>query len=93
MDKIAGSLEVGRTAGTHEIVISHPALNLDGNSLEHIVFLPRQARHLANVLVEHATYAEAEAIGTLPESRPYRRANTTVSKGINSLFCLYESEV
>lgn len=72
MDKVGGILEVGRTKDTHEIVIRHLALNPDANGLGQIVFSPRHARHLANVLIDHATYAEAEAAGRLPEGRPYR---------------------
>ncbi len=73
MDKVAGVLEVGRTDDTYEIVISYPALKPDANGFGHIVVLPRQARHLANLLIEQATYAEAEAAGTIPASRHYRR--------------------
>ncbi len=75
MDKVAGFVEVGRTSDTHEIVIRHPASLLDANGLSQIVLSPRHARHLANVLIEHATHSEAEAVGRHPESRPYRRLN------------------
>jgi hypothetical protein len=75
MDKVAGLLEIARTEDTHQIVISHPALKPDDNGLGHIVLLPRQARHLANLLIENAGYAEAEALGLEPETRPYRRQN------------------
>lgn len=63
MDKVAGFLEVGRTDDTHEVVIRHPNPKLDAHGAAHIVFSPRHARYLANLLIEHATYAEAEAAG------------------------------
>ena len=68
IDKIAGFLEVGRTDDTHEIVINHPDLKPDENGVGHIVFSPRQARNLANLLLKHAAYAEAEAKGTHPNA-------------------------
>ena len=75
MDTVARFLEVSRTDGTHEVVISHPASKPDNCGFEHITILPRQARHLANLLIEHATYAEAEAVGVgiLPEGRPEKQ--------------------
>jgi len=75
VDKVAGFLGVDRTDDIHEIVISSPRLKPDTNGLGPIVLAPRYARHLANLLVENATYAEAEAVGTQPRSRPYRRLN------------------
>ena len=75
MDKVAGFLEVGRTDDTHEIVIGLPASKPDAKGAARIVLSPRYARHLANLLAEHAAYAEAEAAGMLPKSRPYRRLN------------------
>jgi hypothetical protein len=68
MDKIEGFLEVGRTDDTHEVVINHPDLKPDENGVGHIVFSPRQARTLANLLIKNATYAEAEAKGTHPNA-------------------------
>jgi hypothetical protein len=73
VDNVAGFVKVRRTDDTHEIVIAHPASHSDRDGLERIVLSPRHARHLANVLIEHATYAEAEAAGRLVESRPYRK--------------------
>ncbi len=76
MDKVGGIVEVKRTKDTHEIVISRPALKteLDGSFL--ITLSPRHARHLANVLIEHATHAEAEASGTYAQCKPYRRKDS-----------------
>jgi len=73
VDKVAGFLEVGRTDDTHEIVIRLPDSKPDANGAARIVLSPRYARHLANLLAEHAVCAEAEATGMLPKSRPYRR--------------------
>ena len=67
MDKVAGFLEVGSTEDTHEVVISVPNLKLDANGTARIAFSPRHARYLANLLTEHATYLEAEAVRMLPE--------------------------
>ena len=67
-DKVQGFLEVGRTDDTHEVIINHPNLKPDENGVGHIVFSPRQARHLANLLIKHAAWAEAEAKG---EPSPY----------------------
>lgn len=61
MEKVAGVLEVSRTDDTHEIVIVHPDLKPDATGVGRIVFSTRHARHLANVLLEHATEAEAAA--------------------------------
>lgn len=66
-DKIEGVLEVGRN-DQHEVVINHPDLKPDENGVGHIVFSPRQARHLANLLIKHAAWCESEAKG---ESSPY----------------------
>jgi hypothetical protein len=72
VDKVAGFLEVGRTDDTHEVVISHPNLKLDGNGAARIVFSPRYARYLANLLTEHATFAEAEAVSSPPKAKPFQ---------------------
>jgi hypothetical protein len=73
MNRVAGFLEIDRTDDTHEIVITHPVLKPDANGAVRIVLRPRHARYMANLLVENATYAEAEAAGLAPESRPNRR--------------------
>jgi hypothetical protein len=73
LDKVAGFLEVDRTNDTHEVIINNPTLKPDPNHLGAILLSPRHARHLANVLIEYATYAEAEAAGRNVESRHYRR--------------------
>lgn len=61
VDKVAGVLEVGLTDGNRRIVIRHPDLKPDAKGATRIVMSPRHARHLANLLVEHAEYCEAEA--------------------------------
>lgn len=75
MDRVAGFLDIDRRRDTHEIVISHRAVKPDANGLVHIMLLPRYARHLANLLIENATYAEAEAAGFPLERKSYQRAN------------------
>ncbi len=75
MDKVAGFLEVGRTEDTQEVTIKFPELKPDASGAARIVLSPRYARHLANLLIENATYAEAEAVGMLPKSRHYRKPN------------------
>ena len=72
MDRVAGVLEVGRTDDTHEIVISHPALKPDANGFGHIIISTRNARHLAQLLIEHAADAEAEMAGMNPDEGMYR---------------------
>lgn len=52
-DVDAGAIEVGRNQN-YEVVIN---LDKDRNGTGHIVFSPRQARHLANLLMKHATEA------------------------------------
>jgi len=66
MDRVAGIVEVWRTDGTHEVVISHPALKSDDNGTGQIAFSPRSARHLAQLLIEYAADAEAAASGVDP---------------------------
>jgi hypothetical protein len=61
MEKVAGRLEVGLADDTRHIVISHPESKPDGNGVGHIILSPRHARHLANVLIDCAADAEAEA--------------------------------
>lgn len=61
MDKVAGVLEVTRTDDTQKVVIIHPDLKPDASGVGRLVFSPRHARYLANLLIEHAAAAEAEA--------------------------------
>src|SRR5208337_3311997 len=61
VDKVGGILEVRLTDGNRRIVIRHPDLKPDAKGATRIVLSPRHARHLANLLVEHAEYCEAEA--------------------------------
>jgi len=60
MDKVAGVLEVSRTDDTQQVVIIHPDLKPDASGVGRLVFSPRHARYLANLLIEHAAAAEAE---------------------------------
>lgn len=64
MDKISSALEVGRNEN-HEVVINHPDLKPDENGVGHIIFSPRQARDLANLLIKQAAWCESEAAGRL----------------------------
>jgi hypothetical protein len=43
-------------------------LEPDADGWVHFILWPRHARHLANLLVEYATYAEAESDGVPPQS-------------------------
>ncbi len=61
-DKIEGFLTVGRNE-EHEVVINHPDLKPDADGVGHIVFSPRQARQLANLLLKHAAWCDAEREG------------------------------
>ena len=61
MHRVAGVLEVARTDDKLEVVIIHPDLKPDATGVGRIVFSPRHARHLANLLIENATEAEADA--------------------------------
>jgi hypothetical protein len=56
VDTVAGFVEVGWTGDTHEIVVSHPPLKSDASGLNQILISPRHARHLVNLLIEHAVY-------------------------------------
>lgn len=42
-------------------MIKHPARKANSRGMSHIVLSPRQARHLASVLILNAQEAEAEA--------------------------------
>jgi len=75
MDIVAGFLKIDQKDDTHEIVVKHPALKPDTDGWVHFVLLPRHARHLANLLVEYATYAEDKMDGLPPESGRDRRTN------------------
>jgi hypothetical protein len=61
MDRVGGVVEVWRTDGSQEVVISHPDLKPGLNGSAQISFSPRNARHLAQLLIEYAADAEAEA--------------------------------
>jgi hypothetical protein len=54
-----GTLEVG-TNGQGEVIINHPDLESDENGVGHIVFSPKQARALANILLKKSVDANNE---------------------------------
>ena len=58
-EKESVTLEVG-TNGNGEVVVNHPDLHPDANGVGHIVFSPRQARGLANLLNKKAREADKE---------------------------------
>jgi hypothetical protein len=68
VDKVAGFLEVGRTEDARQIVIRLPELKPDATGAARIVLSPRYARHLANLLIEHAAFAEEDVGGALSRS-------------------------
>lgn len=73
-----GSLEVGRNG--LDIIINHPNLEPDANGVGHIVFSPRQARHLARILMKHAKDALQEYNQSLiRSSSPGTRTRLDVS--------------
>jgi hypothetical protein len=53
-----GVLHVGLTSDGREVVINHPLLEADKNGGGHIVFSPKQARHLAAALNKWAAKAK-----------------------------------
>ena len=53
-------MEVSRTDDGGKIAIEHFESQTDNNGMSRIVLSPRQARHLANVLIMHAGGAEHE---------------------------------
>jgi hypothetical protein len=61
VDKVAGFLEVGRIEDQQKFVIKVPGLKPDASGAARIVLSPRYARHPANLLIEHATFAESQA--------------------------------
>lgn len=59
VDLVSGYLMVG-TNGKREVVINHPQLITDEHGVGHIIFSPRQARSLAQLLLKKADEAEKE---------------------------------
>jgi hypothetical protein len=80
VDKVAGFLEVGRLEDEQKIVIKFPGLEPDASGAARIVLSPRYARHLANLLIEHASFAEAQADD--PMSR--RKQSPHPNRGLKS---------
>lgn len=62
-NKVGDVLDVGREDGCDGIIMKHVASKADRNGLGHIVLSPRQARHLASLLMLHAEEAEADKAG------------------------------
>jgi hypothetical protein len=60
VDKVAGFLEVDRLEDAQQIVIKIPGLKPDASGAVSIVLSPRFARHLANLLIQHANSAETQ---------------------------------
>jgi hypothetical protein len=72
LEKVAGFIAVERTNDTHEIVISYPVAIQHAPGSGQIRLSPRYARHLANVLIQQASYAEADEAGIQTYAGPYR---------------------
>lgn len=66
-DIVSGHLMVG-TNGRGEVVINHGDLQPDENGIGHIVFSPRQARSLAQLLHRKASEAEKEVPAVVIET-------------------------
>jgi hypothetical protein len=73
VDKVAGFMEVGLANNGQEIALKHAVPRPDANGLCQIVLSPRYARYLANLLVEYAIDADANAAGSLDKERHYRQ--------------------
>jgi len=75
VDRVAGFLEIWQTDDTHKIIIGNSTLKRDHDRAVYIELSNRDARYLANLLIEYATYAEAGVAATLPKRWRYRRLN------------------
>jgi hypothetical protein len=73
--KIAGTIEVGHN-DDFEVVInmSIKDFKVDGNGIGHLCFSPKQARHLANLIMKHTTEALVE--WREDQRKRYEQANT-----------------
>jgi hypothetical protein len=69
LEKVAGFLEVSLIDNGQKIVIKVPGLKPDASGAARIVLSPRYARHLANLLIEHAMTAEAQLDDSLCRAR------------------------
>jgi hypothetical protein len=67
LERVAGVLEVSRTADARAVVLRHADWQSDENIPFQIVLSPRQARHLSSLLVMHAEEVE----------QAYRDSSTT----------------
>ena len=83
-EKVGGVLEVGCNENG-EIVINHPDLKPDANGVGHIVFLPSQARNLADLLLKHAAQSERDAHVKLEAARMQAAAAMPVDRSARIL--------
>ncbi len=63
VERVAGILEVSRTEDGQQIVIRRTGSRLNVCFPENVVLSPRQARHLASLLIIHAEDAEKVVLG------------------------------
>lgn len=61
VDRVAGFWEVARVDDGFSVAIQHPEVKPDEEGMCHIELSPRQARHLASLLMMHAEEAEAQS--------------------------------
>ncbi len=69
------TLWVGQSLDGRDVVVNHPNIQPDADGAGYIVFSPRQARALAELLLKHAEQIEArkepscdEVVGGVPLS-------------------------
>jgi hypothetical protein len=61
VDRVAGFWEVDRARDGFSVSIEHPEVKPDEGGMCHIELSPRQARHLASLLMMHAEEVEAQS--------------------------------
>jgi hypothetical protein len=61
VDRVAGFWEVDRVGDGCSVAIQHPEVKPDEEGMCHIELSPRQARHLASLLMMYAEEAEARS--------------------------------
>jgi len=74
MDRVAGRIEISLSDEIPEVILRYPTYPSAAKGTHEIVILPRQARHLAHLLIEYADAAEVDTGGkerpSLQEERP-----------------------